>query len=367
MVTIKNSVCKIQENFWNHCVFHPTDAVEDPWGKRILDKIAEDKAINSIRIYTMFEDIVYYDGDGNLKFDFRVSDLRLDYLVENGYNLLLAYAGMPDCIAKSTANKSSMSKNKTRYKGKMFNTSPPKDYAVWEEVCYQYTKHIVERYGIETVSKWHCQCFNEPDLPAFFMGELPLEAELERCTEYCKLYECFQRAIRRVSERIPVGGPALAFSHKFLGGLLDYVRKHNLKLDFISLHNYGTNPGNLNSGAEKITVSGMTNRQENYMKVVHEHGYDGIKVIIDEWGLSSSGFLNKEDCPMLMCRETEVFSAYYAKMIYRFIHSGFNFERLYICLSGQHEMVEDFTGFRNFFTVVKSLSTYKRSKRAKCC
>ena len=93
----------------------------------------------------------------------------MDYLIEKGYDVLLAYAAMPDCIALSMNSKTSVSFNKTRYKGKMFNTSPPKDYALWEEVCYQYTKHIVERYGIERVSKWHMQCFNEPDIPFFFM------------------------------------------------------------------------------------------------------------------------------------------------------------------------------------------------------
>ena len=125
MIKIYNDVIREQPNFWNNCLFHPTDAVEDPWGKRILDRMAEDQAVKIIRIYTMFEDIVYLDEDGGLQFDFRVSDLRLDYLLEKGYELLLAYGGMPDCIAASSANKTSVSKNKTRYKGKLFNTSPP--------------------------------------------------------------------------------------------------------------------------------------------------------------------------------------------------------------------------------------------------
>jgi hypothetical protein len=146
MIKVSNKVVKKQHNFWNNILFHPTDAVEDSWGKRILDKVAEDKCAKTVRVYTMFEDIVYIDMDGHLQYDFRTSDLRLDYLVEKGFDLLLAYAAMPDCIAKSVDEKTSVSFNKTRYKGKLFNTSPPSDYALWEEVCYQYTKHIVERY-----------------------------------------------------------------------------------------------------------------------------------------------------------------------------------------------------------------------------
>ena len=154
MITIGNEIIREQKKFWNNCIFHPTDAMEDPWGKRILDRIADDKSIDTVRIYSMFEDIVYIGEDGELKYDFRISDLRLDYLVEKGFNVLIAYGGMPDCIAASTDNKTSCSKGKTRYKGKLWNSMPPKDYKIWEEICYQYTKHIVERYGIDVVSKW---------------------------------------------------------------------------------------------------------------------------------------------------------------------------------------------------------------------
>jgi beta-xylosidase len=170
MIKIENKILKTQENFWNHCLFHPTDAVEDPWGRRILDRIARDKAITGVRIYAMLEDIVYIDEDGEIAYDFRISDLRLDYLIDRGFDLLLAYAGIPDCIATSTQNKTSVSKNKTRYKGKMWNSAPPKDFAVWEEICYEYTKHLVERYGIEKVCTFRMQCFNEADIPHFSLS-----------------------------------------------------------------------------------------------------------------------------------------------------------------------------------------------------
>jgi len=81
MIEIKNSVARRQKKFFNQCVFHPTDAVEDAWGKRILDRMADDGAIDTVRIYAMLEDIVYTDDDGRLQYDFRINDLRLDYLI----------------------------------------------------------------------------------------------------------------------------------------------------------------------------------------------------------------------------------------------------------------------------------------------
>ena len=135
MISVKSNIIREQKNFWNNCIFHPTDAVEDSWGKRILDRMSIDKSIDTVRIYAMLEDIVYLGEEGEIKYDFRVSDLRLDYLVERGYNVLIAYGGMPDCIAVPGGVKTSVSKNKTRYKGKLWNSMPPKDYKVWEDIC----------------------------------------------------------------------------------------------------------------------------------------------------------------------------------------------------------------------------------------
>lgn len=350
MITVKSNVLRQQKNFWNGCVFHPTDAVEDSWGKRILDRMAQDKAMKMIRIYTMFEDIVYLDEVGNLQYDFRVNDLRLDYLVEKGFDIMLAYATVPDCIS-IPGTKTSQSKNKTRYKGKLFNTMPPKDYALWQEVCYQYTKHIVERYGIETVSKWYLHCFNEPDISGFFLADEEPQNYQARLDAYCPLYYHFEKGLRRVSEKLHIGGPALAWRLPFLGGFLDYVKENNLRLDYIALHHYGTSPMKLNSGVEEIRVENNLRKHEGYLNVIREHGFADTEVVVDEWGASSQGFHNREECPQLMFREHEVYSAYFAKMIHHYLQGDLIPAKLMICLSGQHEMTEDFSGFRNFFTL----------------
>ncbi len=353
MIKISNNVMREQKNFWNHCVFHPTDAIEDPWGKRILDQISKDRAIQTVRIYTMFEDIVYMDENGKLQFDFRLSDCRLDYMVEKGYDLLLAYAGIPDCIALNCNHKTSVSKNKTRYKGKMWNSSPPKDLVLWEKICYEYTKHNIERYGLEVVSKWHCQCFNEADIGWFFMSELPDDenGEKRRCQEYCKMYEAFEKGIRKASEKILIGGPALAVKNNFLGGFLDFIKEKKLKLDFISLHHYGTEPDLLNNGERPFNVMNNIEKHASRMQVIQAHGFENTSIFIDEWGMASAGFYNKDECRDLLARETEIFSSYFVKLIYAYIHSKFEVEKMMICLSGQHEMTEDFSGFRNFFTL----------------
>lgn len=351
MIKITDTALRKQDNFWCQCVFHPTDAIEDPWGRRILDTMAEDGAINTVRMYSMFEDIVYLDGEGKLAFDYRLSDLRIDYMIEKGYRLLIAYAGIPDCLASETKNVNVSAKSKTRYKGKLWNTAAPKDYALWEEICYEYTKHLVERYGIERVASWRMQCFNEPDHTYLLSGLTGDGAWAERLAIYTKLYEGFARGICRVSERIPIGGPALAVNRKFLGGLLDYIKEHDLKIDFVSTHYYGTTPKWLKEKTRPIKVSDLLTRHEGHLEVLREHGFGHLPVLMDEWGMACAGFANKEDAPELMVREGEVFSAYYVRLVRALLDLEQSPEALMICLSGQHEMTEDFTGFRGFFTL----------------
>lgn len=77
-------------NFWNHIHFHPTDAIEDDWGQRILNRIHEDGIAGTVRMYTMLEDVVTIAADGTLQYDFTENDIRMDYMVGKGFNILLS-------------------------------------------------------------------------------------------------------------------------------------------------------------------------------------------------------------------------------------------------------------------------------------
>jgi hypothetical protein len=165
------------------------------------------------------------------------------------------------------------------------------------------------------------------------------------------MYQGFVRGTRKACKDIKIGGPTLAGHLDFLEDFLYFVKENALDLDFISVHNYGTGSRELNIGAGKICVQ---NNIDNYLRqtqVIKKCGFENIPLIIDEWGMSTEGFFNKLECPALMCRETEVFSAYFAKLVQQCVELNFKIEKLVICLSGQHEMVEDFSGFRNFFTL----------------
>ena len=344
------------ENFWNNIHFHPTDAIEDEWGQRILDAVAEDGIAKTVRMYTMFEDIVSLGDDGKLKYDFTLNDIRLDYMISKGFDLLICYNFVPFCVAENADLVMANTKNKTRYKGKMICTSPPKEDGVWEEICYEYTKHIVEKYGFERVSKWKFHCLNESDIANFFMSDLPNneEAGAIRYEAYIKLYKEFQRGIERVDKRLCFGGPSAAvlydrgsFVQKFSKAIAD----GEIRADFISIHTYGTNPPGLNSGKKLFDVRNTLELHQKYVEEIKKNLPNGIDIIVDEWGAASHGFFNVDNCPSLILREKSDFAAYFGKMITAYVEEEVAVSKMLICLSGQHEMVTDFSGFRNFFTL----------------
>ena len=341
------------KNFWNNIHFHPTDAIEDEWGQKILNDVAADNAAHTVRMYAMLEDIVTRDENGQLQYDFTENDIRMDYMVSKGFNLLLSYNFIPACMARNASLQSNMAKNKTRYKGKMIITSPPTDYAEWEEVCYRYTCHILERYGEDTVKSWYLQCLNEPDIRQFWMGDLDtsMESVMTRLQEYCKLYDGFEAGILRASQNLKLGGPGLANNAMFLAGLLQHVKETDRRMDYVCVHSYGTSPKLLNENAKPFCVDNNIQRIRLYREIIDHIFPQGKEYVVDEWGASTAGFFNIEECPKLIFRETVGFAAYFGKLVSRLIIQKEAPDALIICLSGQHEMVVDFSGFRNLFTM----------------
>ena len=336
------------KNFWGHIVFHPTNAIEDDWGKQYLDKIAEDGAAKTIRVYSMFEESVTLDENGEMKFDWSKNDERLDYLISKGFNLMITYGFIPVWLSAEQDPELT----KPRYKDVIFYRSYPSDYEKWGEICRAYTEHLTERYGEELVSTWWLNCYNEPDLGHFFY----LNAEddyVSRATEYCKLYDAFEKAVTSVSRNFIIGACSLSESRThlpFLEFFLKHIKKHGRKFDFLSYHAYGSAPIFLDSGIRPLDARVPYNGSCAIKKIADMCGFKGIPLICDEWGAATSGYYGIEKTRKLEFRENEVFAAYYTKMLTHYDESDIDLDLLMICLSGQHDLPGDFLGQRNFFT-----------------
>ncbi len=334
-------------NFWGHIVFHPTNAIEDDWGKQYLDKIAEDGAAKTVRIYSMFEESVLQSETGEMVFDFSKNDVRIDYLLSKGFDLFIAYSFFPTWLAAEQDE----ALIKPRYKDVVISRSYPADYAKWEKICRVYTEHLIDRYGEEQVSRWRMHCYNEPDWYHFFHDSA--KDNHDRAAEYCKLYDAFVRGVTSVSKKLQVGGPALAESPKnfeFLEDFLTHIKETGTRLDFISFHSYGTFPELIEDGRKPTDTRGAIFDTMTVARVAKMCGFGHLPLVCDEWGAITEGYLDKTRIPEMAFRENEQYSAYFVRMLTEFDELNLPYEQMMICLSGQHDLKGDLLGNRNFFS-----------------
>ncbi len=108
--------------------------------------------------------------------------------------------------------------------------SPPKSYVLWDGLIKAFAQHLVDRYGIDEVSSWYFEVWNEPDI-AFWNGK-PAQAT------YFKLYDHTARDLKSVSPRLRVGGPSTS-AIAWLPEFLRHVHEKNVPVDFVSTHAYG--------------------------------------------------------------------------------------------------------------------------------
>jgi len=116
---------------------------------------------------------------------------------------------------------------------------PPKDYAKWAELVYQWVKHCVARYGRGEVEQWYWEVWNEPNGASYW------HASPE---EFYKLHDYAVDAVRRALPTARVGGPDVAGSGgKFMQDFLAHcvsgtnyaTGAKGTPTDFLSFHAKG--------------------------------------------------------------------------------------------------------------------------------
>ena len=208
------------------------------------------------RMDNVFTSILKKNKDDELVHDWNDFDRRVDFIYKIGAEPILAVSYMPQVLDAV--------KNNDRQ-------SAPKDYTVWEELCFQAAKRSLERgkripfwevwnevntgwlkpgpedVGSEAFQKLYAQALGHAQTN---------QAVVRRFEAYCKLYRATAHGLRRADAAAKVGGPALASgpmenskdcghcSHGkgFARGLMLWCQQENLPLDFVSWHEYFQSP-----------------------------------------------------------------------------------------------------------------------------
>ncbi|MGN0467339.1 MAG: glycosyl hydrolase [Acutalibacteraceae bacterium] len=143
-----------------------------------------------------------------------------DNLLEIGVKPFVELGFMPSALASGK-------KTVFYYRG---NVTMPKNMKEWQEFIRAFARFLIDRYGEEEVTSWFFEVWNEPDLSCFFKGSMK---------DYYRLYAETVRALKSVNQNLKVGGPATTKS-SHLTEFLDFCKKENVPVDFVSTHQYPT-------------------------------------------------------------------------------------------------------------------------------
>jgi len=218
-----------------------------------LRAVRQVTGLQYVRFHGIFlDDVGVYDEDkqGRPVYNFSYVDQIYDGLLANNVKPFVELSFMPYKLAARPDLQSSWYRP---------NVSPPKDYAKWDDLVTQFTRHLVDRYGIEEVANWYFEVWTEPNLD-FWSGA-------PRQESYFELYDHTARDIKAVSPKLRVGGPSTAQA-AWIPAMIQHAVQKNVPLDFVSTHVYGNDKASdVFHASENIPRDQMLCRS---VKMVHD-------------------------------------------------------------------------------------------------
>ena len=179
------------------------------------------------------------DAKGNPIYDWTIVDRIFDTYLERGVKPYVQIGFMPKALSTKPEpyqhTWTPAAKYDEIYTGWAY---PPKDYAKWGELVYQWAKHSVEKYGRAEVEQWYWETWNEANI-GYWRGTPE---------EFRKLHDYAIDGVRRALPTARVGGPDTAghggqwmrdFLEHQLRGTNYATGKIGTPIDFVSFHAKG--------------------------------------------------------------------------------------------------------------------------------
>jgi xylan 1,4-beta-xylosidase len=244
-----------------------------------LRTVHEATGFEYVRFHGIFDDengVYSEDAAGRPVYNWTYVDQIYDGVLDAGVRPYVELSFMPSKMA------SSQKPHPFWYKPL---PNPPADYGKWGALVEAFARHLVARYGIEEVSRWIFEVWNEPNID-FWTGK-PAFAT------YMQLYASAAKAVKAVSPRLRVGGPATAQA-AWAGEFIAACVKEGLPVDFVSTHVYGNDSAeNVFGREEKIPQSEMVARA---VKKVHGEIQSSVKPALPLYFSEfNASYLNRVD------------------------------------------------------------------------
>lgn len=213
------------------------------------------------------------DGQGRPDYNFTYVDQIYDGLLQQGVRPFVELSFTPPDMA-----------SRQQSMGFWYDpiVAPPKDWALWSDLIRRFARHLVARYGIDEVSQWYFEVWNEPN--GTFWGGDPRQAT------YFQLYDLTARALQSVSPRLRVGGPSTAQA-AWVPAFIRYCATHHVPVDFVSTHVYGDDSAeNVFGTHEKIARRDMVIRAvQKIHGQVEASSMPALPIVFSEFNATYTG------------------------------------------------------------------------------
>ena len=221
------------------------------------------------------------DPTGKPIYDWTINDQIFDAYLEHGVKPYVEIGFMPEALSSHPQDYPHHPPKDDRAPVEAGQAYPPRDYAKWGELVYQWTAHCRERYGTTEVQQWYWEVWNEPNI-GYWQGSPE---------EYFKLYDYAVDGVRRAWPDARVGGPETAggpggsFLHKFLAHCAhgtNYVTgRIGSPLDFISFHAKGS-PVFTNDHVQMSMAAQLKNMRDAFAVIASFPEYKQAPIVIGE-------------------------------------------------------------------------------------
>lgn len=236
-----------------------------------------------VRFHGIFDQdvgVVYRDANGKIAYNFSYVDQIYDGLLDRGVKPFVELGFMPPELSSDPS--------KTHHFWYHPNVMPPKDYAEWDALIHAFVGHLIARYGIDEVSSWYFEVWNEPNLD--FWGGAP-----EQPT-YFTLYDHTARTLKAVNSRLRVGGPSTAQA-AWVPEFLEHARTAKVPVDFVSTHVYGDDTAkDVFKTSENIPRADMVCRSvDKVHREIAASPFPKLPLIFSEYNASFANLPNVTD------------------------------------------------------------------------
>lgn len=258
---------------WNAIInIGKVDALLDSEMQQQVLIMKQELGFRYVRVWNIFVQDMYEEKDGSWHYNFSRVDRGLDFLVENQLKPYIELSFKPIHVSYTLYSTLTEKENDIIFH----------DRDSYDKVMNDFASHLINRYGMDEVESWYFELWKDD--------------RLNMMDEKGWYFDCFEigyHALKRISDRIKVGGAgfALGYDRYQYHQLIQNWKKQKVKPDFISMYSYSyllIQQDSMYFGKRSLDNNFVKNQTDIFKQVLQEEEFMAEELHITEWNYTIS-------------------------------------------------------------------------------